>query len=192
MEIDLTRIFTEAFGYDPPEKQSSKVQLKQAQSRITHSQLGQPYYAEDLFGREFFLPVYIEGILIPFAVIGMTWKKTIQSTAMPERGGSVNELISVDDYSFNIKGILLDDEMTFPETGVQFMHDLFKINQSVTLRSVLTDIVLSGQSNLKGDDPYGHRVVIKEVKWPAVSGIEHAKPFELELMSDLIFDLELE
>lgn len=180
-DFNLNDIFKKAFGYDAPEE--THFEFPPASSRVETSSLGQPYYASDLSGREFFLPVYLNNYLVPFAVLGMTWKKTFVSTAMPERGGSVKELISIDDYDFNIKGIVIKDENVFPESEVIDLHNLFKINASITIRSVLSDIVLDGA--------FDHKVIVKNVKWPAVSGVEHAKPFEMELESDMIFDLEL-
>lgn len=180
--FDLGNMFRDAFGYDPPVTQ--KPTIPQAPARLEQSSLGQPYYASDIFGREFFLPVTLNGVLIPFAVLGMTWKKTIVETPMPERGGSVNELISIDDYQFNIKGILINDSNVFPEKEIIDQHDIFKVNASIVMRSVISDIVLSGLSE--------HKVIVKEVKWPTVTGIEHAKPFEMDLKSDMIFDLEIE
>lgn len=177
-QFDLGEIFRDAFGYDPPVTKTPNIERKQ------QSNLGQPYYATDIFGHEFFLPVTLNDVLIPFAVLGMTWKRTIVETPMPERGGSVNELISIDDYQFNLKGILIMDEFSFPESEIIKQHDLFKINASVIMRSVISDIVLNGAAN--------HRVIIKEVKWPPVSGIEHVKPFEMDMKSDMIFDLEID
>jgi hypothetical protein len=187
-EINLINIFSEAFGYEPPQQ---KLIIPAADPRQEMSNLGQPYYGEDLFGREFFMPIYLNGIIVPFAVIGCTWKKTYVSTAMPERGGTVKELISIDDYAINIKGILVSPGNDWPEADIISMHNLFKLNQSVSLRSALTDIFLSGKSDGKSEDPVGHRVVIKEMSWPEVSGIEHAKPFSMSVESDLIFELEI-
>lgn len=174
MELDLQGIFRDAFGYGTPN--AFQIEKKQL------SNLGQPYYGTDLLGREHFMPVYLNNYLLPFAVIGMTWSKTIVSTPMPERGGSVKELINIDDYKFNIKGIVLTEDNSFPEMQVRDIYELFKKNNSLQLRSVLTDIVLNGA--------FSHSVIITEIKWPAVTGIEHAKPFEMELESDMTFELE--
>jgi hypothetical protein len=189
-QFDLNKIFREAFGYNPP-TEASKIKLDQAAARKEKSKLGQAFYKTDLSGREFFLPVTINDILIPFAVMGMTWGKNIVSTPMPQRGGSVHELINIDDYVFSVKGILINESNDFPDAGVMELFDLFKINQSVSMRSVLSDIILSGESNAIKDDPYSHRVVIKSISWPEVSGVEHAKPFHMELESDQYFDLEI-
>jgi hypothetical protein len=179
-EFNLSDIFHKSFGYEAPKP----MEIPKASPRIETSSLGQPYYLEDLSGREFFMPVKLNDYLLPFAVIGMTWKKTFVETAMPERGGSVTELISIDDYVFTIKGILINSKNVFPESEVIDLHKLFKINASISLRSVLSDIVLDGA--------YDHKVIVKQITWPAVAGVEHAKPFEMELKSDMIFDLEID
>lgn len=194
-EFEIKDIFKQAFGYDAPRSFT----IAKAPERKSMSGLGQPFYGEDSYGREHFLPVTINGYMIPFAVISINEKKTIVSTAMPERGGSVHEIISVDDYAINIKGILINDDNEFPEKEISEIHKLFEKNNSLELRSALTDIFLRG-GNPEVDDKTGkkvpkdqlHQVVIKEVKWPAVSGVEHAKPFEIECASDMIFTLETE
>jgi len=176
-EFNLKEVFRNAFGYEAP----APFSIEQAPPRKELSSLGQKYYAEDLSGREFFLPVTIDGVLIPFAVMGMTWKKTFVTTAMPERGGSVHEQISIDDYEFSIKGLLVNEEGEFPESGIIELHNLFKINASLPLRSAMSDIVLSGE--------FDHKVIIKTVSWPAAAGVEHVKAFEISVESDQIFEL---
>ena len=177
--FNLGNVFKQAFGYNPPEKAT----VPQAPARQTTSLLGQPYYATDVYGVEYFLPVTLNGYLVPLAVMSVTAKKTIVETPMPERGGAVTELISIDDFLFNIKGILITDDNTYPESRIQDIHTIFLVNQSVELRSVLSDIFLDGS--------FEHKVVIREVKWPAVTGVEHAKPFEIDCKSDMIFTLDL-
>jgi hypothetical protein len=148
-----------------------------------YSVLGQPYYATDFLGREFFLPVTLNGHLIPFAVLSINEKKTIVETAMPERGGSVKELISIDDYIINLKGILIEEDNIYPEQQIIDIHNIFLLNESIPIRSVLTDIFLNGA--------YNHSVVIKEIKWPANPGVQNAKPFEIDMVADMIFTLEI-
>lgn len=177
-EFNLGIIFRQAFGYDMPEENMSILPAKPA--RKERSDLGGSYYATDALGREFFLPVKIESVMIPFAVAGVTAKKTIVSTPMPERGGSVKEMIAIDDYAINIKGLLITEDGTWPEEGVLDMHSIFSTNRALKLECVLTDIFL------KKDQ----LVVVKECRWPPVAGVEHVRPFEMELESDMIFDLE--
>lgn len=180
MEFNLNDIFKKAFGYEAPDK----FKVPAADARLEQSQLGQPYYGEDVFGREFFMPVTINNFLIPFAVLSVNCRKTIVDTPMIERGGSVKELIGLDDYVFNVKGILINDSNDFPEQQIIDIHELFKINAAVTMRSVLSDIFLSGE--------FDHSVVIRELKFPANAAIEHAKPFEFDCISDMIFTLEID
>ncbi len=191
-EFYLQDLFEKTFGYLPADKfvvnksegasaESNPFTIPTAANRTEYSSLGQPYYKQDYLGREMFMPVMLGGYLVPFAVVSVTEKKTLIETPMPERGGSVTELISIDDYLINIKGIIVEDEDIFPETQIKNIHELFLQNNSIELRSVLTDIFLSGV--------FEHRVIIKEVKWPASPGIENAKPFEIDCKSDMIYEL---
>ena len=189
--FDLKEIYRNTFGSDLPKS----ITIDQAPGRREVSSLGQPYYlsgdpsrlrdpsaAGSVKGTEFFMPVRINGLLIPFAVVSMNWAKEIVATKMPERNGEVHEQISISAYKFNIKGLLIDDAGFFPEQGLIDMHDLFKLNAAVRLECVLTAPVFSGE-------PW---VIINRVNWPAASGVEHVRAFEMELTSDSIFDLELE
>jgi hypothetical protein len=175
--FNISQIFESAFGYSAP----PEFEIGQAPERLTVARRGSPYYANDILGREFFMPVTIGTQLIPFAVVGIRAKKTIVSTAMVERRGTVKELINVDDYEINIKGIIIEDNQ-FPEAQIRAMHELFLENNSLNIRCPLTDIFL------EGDD----KVVIKEMNWPQVAGVEHARPFEMVCESDLVFTLEID
>ncbi len=200
-EFDLNDIYRQAFGYQAPkgkftippasdypsegqriiDEAESAFKMETKTPRLERALLGGRYYDTDIFGREFFLPVQLDGYILPFAVVSILCKKTIVSTPMPERGGTVKELISIDDYQINVKGILINDDNIFPESEIIDLHELFLKAESVNMQCVLTDIFLKGAFN--------QRVVIKDLKFPAVIGIEHAKPFEMELESDMIFDL---
>jgi hypothetical protein len=190
-EFYLQDLFEKTFGYLPADKfvvnkseavsDSNPFTVPTAANRTEYSSLGQPYYRKDYLEREMFMPVTLDGYLVPFAVVSITEKKTLIETPMPERGGSVTELISIDDYLVNIKGIIVEDEDKFPETQIKNIHELFLQNNSIELRSVITDIFLSGV--------FEHRVIIKEVKWPASPGVENAKPFEIDCKSDMIYEL---
>lgn len=179
-EFNIRDAYRDLFGYEPPQTFS----IPSAAARKEQSDLGQPYYETDLLGREFFLPIKIDGILIPFAVMSMNWKKHIVSTPMPERSGKVHELISIDDYVFNIKGLLVDENGEFPEKEIIALHKLFKINASVEMRSALSDIVLTGD--------FEHKVIIREIRWPAIAAVEHVRGFDIDCESDQIFTLTID
>jgi len=200
MEFNLNDIFNNAFGFTPKDRFNVKDEVDImhppaapsdfvlppaiTQRDNGYSQLGQPYYANDYLGREMFLPVVLEGFVVPFAVVNIVAKKTVISTAMPERGGAVKELVSVDDFIINIKGLMIEDENLYPEFQIKQLHDLFLVNGNLTLRSVLTDIFLKGE--------FEHKVIIKEVKWPAIAAVQNVKPFEIDCESDMIFTLEID
>jgi hypothetical protein len=186
---NINQVFRDAFGYEPP----AAFTIPAAAARIERSDLGQPMYGVDDLGREHFLPVYLDSFLLPFAVISINPKKTIVRTPMPERGGSVHEVVSLDDYAINIKGIVINDSNVWPEKEIKKLHDIFKKNESLELRSALTDIFLrGGNKEANGVEDQLHRVVITDMSFPATSGIEHAKPFEINCTSDMIFKLEVE
>jgi hypothetical protein len=67
MEFDINNLFSKAFGYQPPE--NFHIDDTAAEKAISGS-LGSPYYANDLLGREMFLPV----------VLANTWYKRIFNT----------------------------------------------------------------------------------------------------------------
>jgi len=178
--FNLSAIFKQSFGYEMPEEQ---FKIEQATNRLEQASLGGRYYGSDVFGREFFLPVQLDGYVLPFAVVSVNCKKIIVSTPLPERGGSVKELISIDDYMINLKGIVINDTNVFPESQIIDLHELFLKNRSINMQCVLTDIFLNGA--------FDQRVVIKDLKFPPISGVEHARPFEMELESDMNFELLL-
>jgi hypothetical protein len=179
-EFDLGAMFKNAFGYDMPEEQ---FQVPAATGRLETARLGTRYYMTDLYGREFFLPVILEGVLIPFAVVSVTANKTIVSTPMPERGGSVKEMIAIDDYEINIKGLVLNEDGVFPENDIIQLQNLWKENRALIMENALTDIFLQQGADLPSN------VVLKRISWPPIAGVEHVRAFEMDLISDTIFDL---
>jgi hypothetical protein len=135
------------------------------------SELGQPY----------FMPVTLNGIDLPNALISITPKKKIIETELTGRKGSVNEFINIMNYDIKIRGIIVDRENPFPENGIMQLQEMWELNESITLQSALTDIFL------QADDS----VVIKSMNLPEMKGIENAQAYEIQLISDQDFDLIL-
>ncbi len=188
-QFDIPGLFKKVFGYEVPQK----LDLPAAPARLESSKKGQPFYSSDLYGREFFMPVTFEGSfvngsvstpfkwLVPFAVLSLSCRKTTVDTPMPERQGTVTELISIEDYIIGIRGIAIRPDNEWPEDEIIFLEQLFNINQSVTIRSALTDIFLKGEFN--------HKVIIKAINLAPNPGVQNAKPFDIECKSDAIFTL---
>lgn len=146
----------------------------------TYSDLGSILRKKDAHGRWYFMPVILNGIEIPHAVISVIGKKTIIETPMVGRKGTVKELISLDDYEINIAGVCLDSD--WPEEQIQQLRDLFNINESIPLECALTDIFLEEED----------LVVIKNIDFPAMKGFETVQVFTMNLVTDRSFELIIE
>ena len=190
VDINISEIFYKAFGYEMPERKQPDIDMAPIPARS--SSLGQAYYAYDGLSMQHFTPVFItvpskkEGepattMLIPFAVINITAKKTIVGTPLPERGGTVHELISIDDYVIGVKGLFIRSDYTYPESEIIQLKDLYETNTSVVMRGVLPSIFL------KGD--WHEMVIIRDMRLNPIAGVTHAVPFEMTCESDMAFDL---
>lgn len=171
--FDIQKIFMDAWGYHPP---VFDVVLQPQQSKN-----GIDYFGKGLHGRPYFMPVKLGDVELPNPVIKITNKKTIVETAMVGRTGTVKELISMEDYKINIKGIIIMEDNSYPEAEIRKLHDLYKQNTSFPISSALTDIFLT-------DD---NKVVITDITWPEKIGTQNVKTYEMNLVSDHPLDLIL-
>jgi Domain of unknown function (DUF6046) len=174
---DLKKIYRQSFGIEPPDDYQVEKGLKASET----SKLGQRFHDNDVLGHTNFLPVYLNEIVLPFATIEITTKKTIVATPMPEQNGTVKEIIGRDDYIINVRGLIVSDDNRFPEFYFLDFEEMFTKNQTYTLRNVLTDYLLKGS----------HQVVIAEMRFPRVLAIENVRPYEFVLWSDDITTLEI-
>jgi len=131
------------------------------------------------FGRDYYMPVKLNGMIIPHAVMSINGKKTIVETPMINRQGAIKELISIDDYTMKLSGLLISDINEFPDDLIIKLKNLYELQQSVILESPLTAIFLT-----KTD-----RVIIKDISIPETRGNKGVKPFELNLVTDMPFTL---
>lgn len=136
-------------------------------------------------GTAIFMPVRLGGLLLPNEpTVLIQGRKRIVQTALTgsTRKGSVKELISTEDYQVTIRGIALnyDSMKVYPEDIVKDLNDLYLRNESLVIESALT--------NLLGI----YRLVIEQITFPEMIGIQHAQAYELKCMSDEDFILEIE
>ncbi|HEY0611365.1 MAG TPA: DUF6046 domain-containing protein [Chitinophaga sp.] len=171
--FDIKKIFQDSWGYHPPVF-DVVLQSEQSLRKVD-------YFAKGLFGRPYFMPVKLGDVHLPNPVIKITSKKTIVETAMVGRTGTVKELISQENYRINIKGIIITENNNYPESEIQQVHDLYKQNTSFPINSALTDIFLT-------DD---NKVVITDISWPEIVGVQNVKTYEMNLVSDHPFELIL-
>ncbi|MBK6819839.1 MAG: hypothetical protein IPG85_09755 [Bacteroidetes bacterium] len=127
------------------------------------------------------MPVTL-GDEVGYPIIRILGAQHSGETPMTERKGSAIEIISQDNWKIYIRGFLFNHDREYPEEDIYKLKELFEKNESVVIRSVLTDLFLIAED----------RVVITDINFPEVTGIEHVKPYEINLISDSIFDLEIE
>jgi Domain of unknown function (DUF6046) len=117
-------------------------------------------------------------------VISISGRKTIIETPLTERRGTVKELINIEDYEIVIKGLIINGTNEFPEADVTTLRDVYEQNVALSIECPMTDIFLL-RPDRKGSD----QVVIKELKFPAIQGVKHVRPYELRLITDEPYNL---
>lgn len=149
---------------------------------------GTRLYKQDAIGQWYFMPVFIKHpglpggkIELPHAVVSIKGSKSIVETPMVSRAGSVKELISIDDYKVSLAAFVCSEDGSYPHAEITQMRELFSINESVTLVSVVSDLILDA----------GRKVVITSVDFPASPGIEDGQVITLECVTDQEFELTI-
>lgn len=178
VSFSYSDLFGAAFGYDPPAFEFTDVNNNQ------YTKLGSPNTAKDAFGRSYYLPVTLGGISLPYPVVRIQGKKRIVETSLVNRTGTVKELISMDDYEIDIRGLIISKDNFFLDQLIMQLRDLYRQQSSLKISSGLTDIFLS-QPEAQGSD----YVVIREIEFPEVRGIMNMRPYSIKLTSDAPFDL---
>jgi hypothetical protein len=181
--FDLNKIFQDTFGYKPQEFNITEEQL------FTKSKEGNygEYYKKDVMGRDVFMPVTLAGMRLNYCWVRVTGKKRIVDTPLTERRGSVKEFVSMDDYKISIKGFFIGHKGEFPEADIAQWKDTMEVNEAIEISSVLTDIFLLTPEH-GGQD----RVVVEDFELMDNQGIEHVRGYQISLVSDQIFELEIE
>lgn len=111
-------------------------------------------------------------------LIDITASKTIVTTAISGRNGTVKEHISIDDYQIGIRGILINkDSDAYPELMVQNLHNIFKVDTELQVTSPVLNLLDI------------HNLVIKDIKFPEVEGYSNMQPYVLQCLSDMPLEL---
>ena len=122
--------------------------------------------------------------VLPYCVISAQCKKTIIKTPLTERGGTVKELVNVDDWQFTVEGFLVNRSNEFPEDDFTTLVRLYECNTPIEISSIITDIVLKRPA--RGGSVH---VVIEDLSFPANRGVKHVKPYMMKLCGDGIVNL---
>jgi hypothetical protein len=201
--FDIASLFERAFGY----KQglpfdSSKIVPPQYLEATPYENVPQTDETEfskfrqmrlqlggNVLGQPLFMPVGFdvdgELVLLPNEpTLQVSVKKIVVKTQLvgSKRDGTVKELISLDDYEIVLRGIAISttSKKVFPEDDIFKIHELFLKNKSVS--------IISGLTALLGIN----KVVIESFDLPTMIGIQHAQAYELKMVSDADWFLELD
>lgn len=193
--FDLSEIYGNTFGTKPNIKFNKPIEENLSSTKLQfdikpadgnqYSRLGTPFYEKvegDVLGREFFLPVTLNGVKLPYSTLRVSCKKTLVETALVGRKGAIIEQVNIENYKFKLRGLAIGDNNEFPDEDITDLKDLFEVNESVVMRNALSDIFLTG------DD----KVIISAIEIPEVKGIKNVRPFEFDIISDSEFTLIVE
>ena len=200
VNFDVNSLFEKAFGFGRGKPYDSQ-QIKEGTAlqadgydvdSVVSDQEGTEFVnmrntirATDKLGRQLFLPMQIGTVLLPNEpTVSITGRKMIIETGLvgSERRGSVKELIRQEDYTLTIRGIAINQESkrVYPEDTVKELHELYLLNESLKVESALTSLLGI------------YRLVIKQITFPEMVGIQHAQAYELLCVSDEDFELNID
>ena len=213
--FSLADLFEQTFGYKTqafdPKFNTVVGENSLSPGRKENGAQGSPYYSSDALGREYHMPVTItyqdasqsNGLItgaggssdqgstgglskwdLPYPIISITSRKTIVETPLTGRRGTVKELINIQDYEITVKGFIIGNTNEFPETEVTTLRTIYEQNVALSIQCPLTDIFL-----LRPDRSGSDQVVIRELSFPAISGIKNVRPYQLRMVSDEPFNL---
>jgi hypothetical protein len=195
---DLAQLYRYQFGGKPyvigeEQKSASPAPFVIDGENVQLSQVSGSALTAEYLGKEIWLPVKFTGLdatifgvdelLLPYSVIKITSSKTIVSTPLSERRGTVKEYFSAEDYQITIKGFVIDEaDRIWPEKELIVLKQLDDLTTAIQLDNALTNIFLDKDT----------RVVISKLDLPEVEGgRKHIRPFSMTLMSDSIFTLDV-
>jgi hypothetical protein len=195
---DMQEIFRAVWGYTAfppiflPEKPqeadknySFKLPTADSGEAKKVNTLGVEYYAKNANGIEMFLPIWLikqnnEKVLLQNTVSNISNRKTIIETPLVNRQGTVKEEIAITDWTISVRGVIVSqDRINYPDEMVSELKKLYAENTALGIENARTSLLL--------DD--SEKVVIKSLAFPELSGRKHCQSFEMELVSDLNFDL---
>jgi hypothetical protein len=114
-------------------------------------------------------------------LFSMTCQKTILKTAMAGNTtqGTVKELINTEDWLISVKGLLFNEDYpdNYPSDAVEELSAFFQKNKAFRILCPLADM-----NNIVN-------VVVENISWAEMKGIENAQGYTLSLISDAPFEL---
>lgn len=128
-----------------------------------------------------FMPVTLNGVALWNPIIRASGRKTVVETPMVDRGGSVKEIISLDDYVISIRGTIKRQDGYWPDAEIAELLDVWRLNEAIPIESALTGRLLNGNEY----------VVITHLDFPDRQGFVESIDYSIECVSDIPFMIEL-
>ncbi len=127
--------------------------------------------------------IRLDNLLLPLAVITVSGRKNVITTAVAGKDFTVKEIISFEDWSIKIQGFVVEQDQgsfsPFPSEKLTQQIKLFRRNQAVRVECEylrLFDI---------------HNLVLTDISFPDMAGTAGAFAYEFSALSDTPVDLEL-
>ena len=179
LNLSLSELFQATFG-----TRTNAFDFGKLPQRKEQSSTGAAYYSVDTFGREYYMPVYLDDYELPYPVIRINGRKNIVKTPLTQRRGTFKQYINIDDYQIIIRGLIISKNNEFPEEEVKQLRTLFEKPKALSIISPITDIFLNTQER-QGFD----KIVIEDFDFPETVGITNVRGYELRCYSDEPFNL---
>lgn len=200
-EFDLKDIFKSVWGYAAPpflfslqntvekklfgsSSESSDYSFATPSERREVNIKGSPFYGMNNNGNEVFLPIWLikaDGtmFMLQNTVSSIVSKKTIVETQLVNQRGSVKEEINIDDWEINVKGVIVSPDTDYPDVQVSELVELYELGGRLDIDNARTSLCMSGHE----------KIVIKNLKFPEIKGMKNIQAFELDMVSDVQFNL---
>ena len=179
--INIAELYKNAFGYVPIPYDIDFEGEKQK-----YSSLGTELYSDTEFGEQF-LPVKLTDnddnreFILPYSTVSLVVRNEIVSTQLVGRNGNVHEYINENDLGIRIRGIYVS-ETEFPERGLKELNQLKKRKKAIEIVNAVTDIFLENRQ----------KIILRRLRIPAMQGQSYAQAYEIDAVSDLNLELEIE
>lgn len=137
-------------------------------------------YTDEDLGRYEFLPVTIDGVEIPNALIIISGEKSIVETDVVDVG-TVFEKVFTRPYNITVIATLMGENGEWPVDSLKAMVDLWKKDDLVTLKCALTDFFLQDKENM----------IITNIAVLDAENSESVEVIQFDGKSNVDFELEL-
>ncbi|MCE7990445.1 MAG: hypothetical protein HEP71_00640 [Roseivirga sp.] len=152
--------------------------------------LDDDFNLKSYLGTPLVMPVMLEDYQLPNEpIITVTGNKKIVKTALTgvnregevQRRGSVKELISVNDYTIKITGVIVNEQNfgEYPRNEVVQLRNLYEARKALKIRSLITDV-------------FGiTHIAISNISVPGQPGMHNNQRYEITGFSDEDFRTDL-